>query len=115
MRGRLFPVAADSDSNRKLGGFENEVKPNGNGTTRLIKTRVAWMIGGLKIQCDDTQSDQEFLKEIADGTEYVPMTITFASGFTYQGHGTLVGEFQYSSQDATAEVTLSGEFEATQQ
>jgi len=37
MDGREFAVAADAESQRKLGGFENEVQANGNGTARIIK------------------------------------------------------------------------------
>ena len=48
LQGRTFAVAADAESQRKLGGFENEVQPNGDGmTARLIKTRVTWMLDGL--------------------------------------------------------------------
>ncbi len=30
--GRTFAVAADAEAQRKLGGFENEVQANGDGT-----------------------------------------------------------------------------------
>ncbi len=115
IRGRNFPVAADADVGRKLGGFEGEYKPNGNGTARRIMTRVSWMLEGIKLSCDDTRSDHEFLKEIADGQDDVAINITFVSGFTYQGKGSIVGEVKYSSGDATAEVSLSGPGELTQQ
>lgn len=115
IRGRLFPVAADADTNTKLGGFENEVKPNGNGTARMIKSRVPWSVMGLKVEVDHNRSDQEFLKEIADGQDFVPMAVTFADGFTYQGKGQIVGEVQYSSGEAVAEIGLAGPGEATQQ
>jgi len=120
--GRTLAVAADSDSNRKLGGFENEVKPNGNGTVRIIKTRVAWMIGGVKLAIDDARGDQEFLQDVADGKNTsadadgnVAIVVNFASGFSYQGKGTITGELQGSSQDATGEVTLTGPGKLTQQ
>lgn len=115
IRGRLFPVAADADANRSLGGFKNEVAANGNGTARLLKTRMPWVIDGLSLECDSNRSDQEFLKEIADGLDFVDITVTFADGFTYQGSGTIADEFTYSSASATAEVTLSGPGDASQQ
>jgi hypothetical protein len=115
IRGRLFPVAADAEANKKLGGFENEVQSNGDGSARIIKTRVPWLLDGLQLAVNDDQGDAEFLQEIADGKGYVPITITFASGRTWQGSGTVTGEVQVSSQNATATVTLSGPAGMTQQ
>jgi len=115
IRGRLFAVAADAEANRKLGGFENEVQANGDGTARLVKTRIAWLIDGLTVVVDDVRADQEFLQEIADGNDFVPITITLASGTTYQGTGTVSGEIQFSTQNATAQIALSGPGKLTQQ
>jgi hypothetical protein len=115
MRGRLFPVAADADAERKLGGFENEVSPNGDGTARIIKTRVPWSISGLALEINEDRGDQQFLKEIADGNDFVTMTVTFASSHTYQGRGIIADEINFSSQNSTAEVTLSGPGEASKQ
>lgn len=115
IRGRIFPVAADADANRKLGGFENEVQPNGDGTARLIKTRMAWLLDGLTVEIDDVRGDQEFLQEIADGNDFVPMTATLASGETYQGTGTVTGEIQMSTQNATAQIALGGPGKLTKQ
>lgn len=115
IRGRLFPVAADAEANKKLGGYENEVQSNGDGTARLVKTRVPWMIDGVQVEINDTRNDAEFLQEIADGLELVPITITLASGVTYQGTGTITGEIQSSSQNATASISLSGAGTLTQQ
>ncbi len=115
IRGRTFSVAADADTTRKLGGFEAEVQMNGDGTGRKIKSRVAWSIDGLSISFDDDRGDHEFLQEIARMDGFVAVTITYASGVTYQGRGTISGEFGAGSQNATAAVTLSGPGELTQQ
>ena len=115
IRGRLFPVAADAEATRKLGGFENEVQPNGDGSGRIVKTRVAWSLDGLQVEINDTRADQEFLQEIADGLEAVPITITLASGTTYQGKGIVTGELGASTQNATATIGIMGEGTLTQQ
>ena len=115
MRGRLFPVAADAEVNVKLGGFENEVQANGNGTARQVKTRVPWSLDGATIEVDHDRGDHEFLQEIADGQEYVPITITLASGATWQGTGTITDELQVSSQSTLASVSLMGNGKLTQQ
>lgn len=108
IRGRLFPVASDAEATKKLGGFENEVAANGDGTARKIMTRVPWSIDGLQLEVSDVRADHEFLQEIADSQEWVPITMTLASGITYQAQGTVSGELGSSSQSATAAVTLSG-------
>jgi hypothetical protein len=106
--GRIFPVAADAEAQRKLGGFENEVQANGDGTARLIKTRVPLSIDGLTVEVDDDRGDHEFLQELSNRNDFFPVAITYASGNTYQGTAQIVGETQASSQNATASVSLMG-------
>ena len=106
--GRTYSVAADAEAQRKLGGFENEVQANGDGTARLIKTRVPLSIDGLTVDIDDAQGDAEFLQELQNRNGYFPIAITYASGEVYQGTAQIVGETQASSQNATASVSLMG-------
>lgn len=108
LAGRTFSVAADADSNRKLGGWENEVQPNGDGTGRLVKTRVAWLVDGLTLSIDDLRGDQEYLQDLKDRLDFFPIDITYASGAVYSGLGQVTGEEQTSSMSTTAAVTLSG-------
>lgn len=106
--GRIFAVASDADATKKLGGFENEVQANGNGTARIIKSRVPWSIEGLTLSIDDLAGDQEYLQSIADGNDFVPISMTLASGVTYSGDGIITADISGSSQSATAGVALSG-------
>lgn len=108
IRGRVFPVAADAEAQRKLGGWENEVQANGDGTARIIKTRVPLNISGLMLEVDDDRGDHEFLQDVANALDFVPVGITYASGVTYQGSATVTDELQTSSQSSTASVSLSG-------
>jgi hypothetical protein len=112
---RTFPVAADADANRKIGGSENEVQSNGDGSARIVKKRTPWKVDGLSVEVNDDRNDQKYLQDIADGNDYVPITITFASGKVYQGRGTIEGEIQASSESATAEISLSGPQQLTPQ
>lgn len=113
--GRNFGVAADAESQRKLGGFENEVQANGNGTARIIKTRVPLSLDGLTVECDDARGDHEFLQALSNRNDFFPIAITYASGRTYQGRAQVVGELQTSSTNATAAVSLMGPGELTLQ
>jgi hypothetical protein len=115
IKGRNFAVASDAEANRKLGGFENEVQANGDGTGRIVKTRVPWALDGVQVEVDDVRGDQEFLQDISNGTEFVPITMTLASGFTYQATGIVTGELQGSTQNATASLTMSGPGEMSRQ
>lgn len=105
---RNFAVAADAEAERKLGGFENEVQANGDGTARLIKTRVPLSISGLTVEIDDFRGDAEYLQSLANLPDFFPISITYASGVVYQGRAQLVDENTSSSQSATAEISLSG-------
>lgn len=115
IRGRLFPVASDADSARKLGGDENEVQPNGDKSARIIKTAAAWSLTGLQLEVDESRADQQFLQEIADGNDYVAIAITYASEVTYQGSGTITDALEFSSQTSTASVSFMGIGVLTQQ
>ena len=108
IKGRIFAVASDADATKKLGGFENEVQANGNGTARKVMTRVPWSIEGLTVECDDLAGDHEFLQEVANRKGYVPISMTLASGVTYSADGTLTGDLGGSSQSATVGINLSG-------
>jgi hypothetical protein len=115
INGRLFPVAADADTSRKLGGFENEVQANGDGSARTIKTRVPWSLGGLQVEIDEDRADQQFLQQVADQPDPVPMAITYASQATYQGTGTLTDELSFSNTSATATISMMGQGQLTLQ
>lgn len=113
INGRIFAVAADADGTRKLGGFENAIESNGDGSARTVKTRVPWMFSGLVLDIDLDRADQEFLQDIADGVNadpdgFYPMSITLASGHTYGGKGTIVEALEGTTNNTTATVSLCG-------
>lgn len=108
LNGRNFSVAADSDVSRKLGGWENEVEANGDGTIRIVKTRVASNLGGITLSIDDTRADDEYLHKLKALKDAFPVAITLASGVVYQGDMVIIGEVSTSTQNSTAEIELSG-------
>ncbi len=113
--GREFGVAADAEAQRKLGGWENEIQANGNGTARIIKTRTPVSIDGLALDTDDDRGDQEYLQELSNRNDFFPIAITFASGNTYQGSAQISGDLQASSQSAMTAVNLMGPGTLTKQ
>lgn len=115
IRGRIFPVAGDADATLQLGGWQNEVQPNGNGTARIIKTRIPWRLEGVQIEVDDNRADHEFLQEIADGQDYVPCAISLNSGITWSGNGTVVDTPGRTTMASTCGIVLAGQGKLEQQ
>ena len=113
--GRSFSVAADADSQRSLGGSNNEVEANGDGTSRLIKTRMPWAATDLALSIDDLNGDAVFLQDRADGNSMFPITAAYASGAIFEGTGQITGELNVSSTNTTATVSLKGSGKMTKQ
>ena len=115
LNGREFPVAEDAESQRKLGGWEIEVKAFGNGDARIIKTRVPLSVDGLAVGIDDSREDSEYLQDLTDLNYFFPVAITYASGVTYQATAQISGEFSTSSKESTSTIALSGPGKLTKQ
>ena len=115
LAGRIFPVAADVESDRKLGGFENEFMPNGDGSGRIVKTRTGWSLGTIAVEVNDDREDQEFLQELIDSPDFFPVAVTYVTDATYQGQGQITGELNTASKEAKAEITLQGPGKLTKQ
>jgi len=113
--GRAFAVPADNEAQIGVGGFSNEVQLNGNGTGRLIKTRVPNKVDGLLVEIDHSNGDLEFLQERADSSDFFVFSITLADGTIYQGVSQIVDEVLGSSQTATAAVSIQGPQKLTRQ
>jgi hypothetical protein len=113
--GRSFAVPADNEAQIGIGGFNNEVQMNGNGTARLIKLRVPNKLDGLLVQCDHSNGDLEFLQERADSSDFFVFSCTLADGTVYQGVSQIVDEVLGSSQNVTAAVSIQGPQKLTRQ
>ena len=113
--GRYFSVASDADAGRELGGFVNEIQPNGDKTGRLIKSSKPWQVDGLTLSIDDLLDDQEYIQNKADELGFFPINITLASGSVYGGTGQLIDELKFGNAGATVPVTLGGPGKLTQQ
>lgn len=113
--GRRFTVTADNDTERDLGGCTVELLPNADRTVRKKKTPKPWKLSGLSVEVSDARSDQEFLNEKAEAPELYPITVTFSSGITYSGNGTVSGDVSFKSGSSTADIELSGEDKLEQQ
>ena len=112
--GRKFAVPADSDFARKLGGFENDVEANGDGSAREVKTRVPWSLSGGAVSIDDTRDDHEFLQNIADSNAFVTVTIAYVSGISYTGEGKMTEALEHKSMNTVMDISFKGRGKLTQ-
>ena len=115
LNGRVFAPTADASTTTNLGGYSNTTEPNGNLTGRQVKTAMPWSVKGNSVEIDLNRGDMEFLQDIADRFDFVPITITFVDGTTYQGAGLIEGDLEYSNDSASASFDLSGSGKLVQQ
>lgn len=113
--GRDFNVPTGSDWKLMTGGFKNAIGMNGNGTGRLLKTRVPFSLKGGELDCDLSRGDVEFLQDIADSKRFEVIAITFVDSTVYQGKAQLIDDIEYSAQNATISCSFEGTGKATKQ
>lgn len=106
---REFDPAPESSCTILAGGYANEVAPTGNGEVHGTQKRKLPGIKGFKASIDDSRQDLEFLAEIQDAGEAVPVTITLAGGITYAGSLVLIAdELGKDTGEGTTEFDLVG-------
>lgn len=115
LKGRVFPLTVDADIMRVLGGVEDDILMNGDGSARFIKKRIPWKLGATTVSMDDTRMDQEYLKDLQKSNEPYPIIITYPTDITYMATGKIIGEIAYGNQTTSATFVLSGGGDMAQQ
>ncbi len=115
LEGRQFAVSADADAQLDLGGWNNTIMPNGNGTARLQKLRGQWKITGLNVSIDNSREDHEYIQGLKDKFDFFAIAIELTDGTVYQGSGQITSETMQSVQNGTLAMELSGINTITQQ
>ncbi len=106
--GSSFSVPEDVDCQIKMGGFENEVLANGDGTGRVKRMRVMWSVKSGKLAVSFADGDPALIQELADRGTQFPIVIKLADDSKLNGVGTIIGEVVMSSAESTATLELSG-------
>lgn len=109
--GRRFTSDGEDTGKITYPGFDNEVKPNGDGTNRLVKSRHAGKIEGLNLVIDNTRGDMEFLKDKQDSLEFLSVSATLVDGTVVSGEMQVTDAVPLDTKEMTAEVTLEGSLE----
>ncbi len=105
IRGRGFKVAHDAAGNKAMGGRNNEVAMNGDGSFRVLQTVTPGSLGDLGVESEDSRGDQEYLQGLADAGLPVPVVATYASNISYTGDLVITGEIQ--KDESTGLISLS--------
>ncbi len=109
--GRRFACDAEDDVKLKLSGKNNEVKPNGDGTTRVTQQRTIASLDGINLVIDLDNGDDEFLQDLKDSGEMFDYSGTTNDGVVWSGKMQIVDDMEISFKEGTASVSLQGHLE----
>jgi len=109
--GRRFPVDGEDAGNVVLSGFKNEVKFNGDGTKRIIRSRASGSIKNLNVQITHENKDLEFLRDQQSTSDFFDVSITYCDGTIYAGSMQFVDDITEDTQQGTAGISLEGDLE----
>lgn len=106
--GRSFTVDGEVDGAKALSGFMNEVKSNGDGSFRLVKSRKPGRYNSLPLVIDNDRGDEEFIQERMNSFKFFNVNITEVDGTVFTGSMQIVEDPETSSKEGTKEVSFAG-------
>jgi hypothetical protein len=108
IKNRVFQCPADAAVKIRIGGDSNEVVATGGGNSIILKTTMVSSVEGLTVAIDNNNDDMTFLQSVADGSDYVTVTVTLADGNTYSGAMQITEPPELDTSKATCELKLAG-------
>ena len=108
LNGRRFTYDAESEASVDLSEWDNEVKPNSDGTFRTVKTRHVQKIESLTLEIDVDRGDVDFINEVKAKLAPVPLSATRVDGKMYEGEVMITDSTSLNDNESTMEVTLTG-------
>ena len=111
LNGRRFTCDADDDAKWKFGGKNNEVKPNGDGSSRVVQSRKTDSIEGGSLVIDFDKGDDEFLQDLKNSGKMFDYSGTANDGAVFAGLVQIVDAIEISFKAGTASVSLQGKIE----
>lgn len=108
IKGRPFKVVTDGPGSKNIGGRNNEVQMNGDGSYRIIQSVVPGAFADIQIEIDDSRNDQEFLQGIADDGLAISCVATYASNISFAGKLTITGEITADESTGIASLSFMG-------
>jgi hypothetical protein len=108
IQGREFDPAPETNVTIILAGVTNENASTGNAGMHTTQRRKLGGFDALTLSIDSGRQDYEFIQEIANLGETVPVTITLASNVTYSGALAVEGELTHNAGEGTLELAMRG-------
>ena len=109
MNARSFAVPDDCDVNIDYGGYENEVKRNGDGSDRQVKSMKPGGVSGCQVVGGDDVLD--YLSGIKQQNEFADMALELVDGRQFSGRVQITGQLQESSMNGVISFDLAGRVE----
>jgi hypothetical protein len=109
--GRRFSVEGEDAANVVLSGFKNEIKFNGDGSKRIIRSRASGSIKNLNVQITHGNKDLEYLRNKQSMSDFFDVSITYNDGTIYSGSMQFVDDITEDTQQGTAGISLEGDLE----
>ena len=111
INGRRFTTDGEDTCEITYNVCHNEVKPNGDGTNRIVKSRHVGAIEGLHVTLSNENDDMEFLKECQDSMDFFDVSATMVDGTVIGGSMQITDAVKADMKEGTAEITLNGSCE----
>lgn len=105
--GRRFTPDADSAGKITPPGCTNEVKPSGDGTVRIVKTKHPGKITDLDLVLKD-DDDVDFLTECQNSNDLLPISLTKIDGTVWGGDMQLTEELEEDTKEGIMPIELVG-------
>lgn len=105
---RRFPVDGEVTAAVALPGSMNEVKPNGDGSQRLVKSVRVGRVNTLPLVIDNDRGDMEFLQDAMNENGMIPFAATEVDGAVWDGSGQIVEDPEKDTKEGTMEVSYAG-------
>jgi hypothetical protein len=110
LSGRRFVCDAEDTAQLQIQGRNNEVKAAGDGTNRVVQSRVPGTIEGTNLVFDPSNGDDDHLQELKDSGKFFDYSGTTNDGFVWAGSVQITGDLKFDYKAGTVPVTLSGIF-----
>jgi hypothetical protein len=94
-----------------LSGFKNEIKFNGDGSKRIIRSRANGSIKNLNVQITHESKDLEYLRDKQSTSDFFDVSLTYCDGTIYAGSMQFVDDITEDTKQGTAGISLEGDLE----
>jgi hypothetical protein len=111
LAGRRFVTDGEDAGSIVLSGMKNEIKFNGDGSKRIIRSRANGSIKNLNVQITHENKDMEYMRDLQGTSDFFDTSLTLCDGTIYSGSMQFVEDITEDTQQGTAGISLEGDIE----